>query len=76
MWTLRNAVMSGKVNMIPSFFKKLESPCVEAYNQRQKKVIEDLTETSLSENDITVGAEVIQCEAFAVLEQKNIKGRS
>lgn len=65
MWTLRNAVMSGKVNMIPSFFKKLESPCVEAYNQRQKKVVEDLTEVTedLTEfdDDITHEAEEIRC---------------
>ncbi|VEU38642.1 unnamed protein product [Pseudo-nitzschia multistriata] len=38
--TMRNALMNGKAELIPSFFFSLQSPTVEAYKKKQKAVVE------------------------------------
>jgi len=43
MHMLRKALISGKQEMIPSFFETLESPSVDAYKRCQKSTLDSLT---------------------------------
>jgi len=43
MHMLRRALISGKQEMIPSFFETLESPSVDAYKRCQKSTLDSLT---------------------------------